>query len=275
MDLLVVVVASLVSVPLAVFCEGNPASLVLGLIFALFSSGYSLVAAIFPRRDDLDIIWRLALGFGLSIAVVVSVGVILNFAPWGISLYPVLISLLVFIIIASAGAYYRRRQLPPDERFEPRFGFSLAGFRGWHLGDKLLLVLLILVIIGAVGTLVYVARPPDTGEAFTEFYLLGPEGRVADYPDVVVLGEEAAVKLGVVNQERVAIDYYIRISIQGQELAEVATGVLAHGEGWEQPLSFAPTEVGEKQKVEIQLYKGSEVQPCHTLDFWIDVVASE
>jgi uncharacterized membrane protein len=232
--------------------------------------------AIFPKRYDLDLVRRLALGFGLSIAVVVLVGIILNFTPWGISLYPVLIALLVFILAASAVAYYRRHRLPPEERFEPRFRISFSWLRGReHLWDKVLLVLLVVVIIGAIGTLVYLARLPDTGEAFTEFYMLGPEGRADNYPDVVVVGEEAAVVLGVVNHERVATDYYILIFIKNEMVAEVTTDVLADGEGWEQPVSFAPTEVGEEQRVEFQLYRGSESKAYHTLDLWVDVIGSQ
>jgi uncharacterized membrane protein len=274
-DLVAVVIASLVLVPLAIFCGGNPASLVLGLVLVLFSPGYSLVAAIFPKRYDLDIIRRLALGFGLSIAVVVLVGIILNFTPWGISLYPVLIALLVFILVASAIAYYRRRRLATEERFEPRFRLSLSGFRGReHLWNKVLLVLLVVVIIGAIGTLVYLARLPDTGEAFTEFYMLGPEGRVADYPDVIVLGEEATVTLGVINHERMETDYRISIVISGQEVGKAESIILANEEGWEQPVSFAPAEVGEEQKVEFQLYRGSESKAYHTLDLWVDVIGN-
>jgi len=275
-DLLAVVVASLVLVPLAVFCGGSPASLVLGLVLALFSPGYSLVAAVFPKRDDLDIAQRLALSFGLSIAVVPLVGVVLNFTPWGISLYTVLISLLVFIIAASAVACYRRRRLPAEERFEPRFGFALSGFRGrQHLWDRVLLVLLVVVIIGAVGTLVYVARPPAVEETFTEFYLLGPEGKAADYPDVIILGEEAIVTLGVINHQQVATDYYIRIFIGGKTVVEVATSTLADEEEWEQRVSFAPVEVGEAQKVEFQLYRSFDSDAYHTLDFWVDVVGNQ
>jgi uncharacterized membrane protein len=275
-DLLAVVVASLVLVPLAIFCGGNPASLVLGLVLALFSPGYSLVAAIFPKRYDLDIIRRLALGFGLSITVVVLLGVILNFTPWGISLYPVLIALLVFILAASAVAYYRRRRLPPEERFEPGFRISFSWLWGWdHLWDKVLLLILIVVIIGAIGTLVYVAKPPVIGQQFTEFYMLGPEGKAENYPDVIVLGEEAVVTLGIVNHELATTDYHVRIVISGQEVGEVESVILAHGEGWEQPVSLAPTEVGEAQKVEFQLYRGSESKAYHTLDLWVDVIGSQ
>jgi len=275
-DLVAMVVASLVLVPLAVFWGGSPVSLVLGLVFALFSPGYSLVAAIFPKRDDLDIVRRLALGFGLSIAVVPLVGVVLNFTPWGIGLYPVLIALLVFILAASAVAWYLRRRLPPEERFEPRFRFSLSGFRGrQHLWDKVLLVLLVVVIIGAIGVLVYVARPPAVATTFTEFYMLGPEGRAADYPDVIVLGEEATVTLGIINHEQEIVDYHIKIVIGEQEVGEVGTITLAHGEEWEQPVSFAPVEVGEAQKVDFQLYKGDTSNASHILDLWVDVVGSQ
>jgi len=275
-DLVAVAVASLVLVPLAVFWGGSPVSLVLGLIFALFSPGYSLVAAVFPKRDDLDIVQRLALSFGLSIAVVPLAGVVLNFTPWGIGLYPVLISLLVFIIAASAVACYRRRRLPAEERFEPRFGFALSGFRGrQHLWDRVLLVLLVVVIIGAVGVLVYVARPPAVGETFTEFYLLGPEGMAANYPDVIILGEEAIVTLGIINHQQETADYHIKIVIGGQEVGGVGTITLADEEDWEQRVSFAPVEVGEAQKVEFQLYRSFDSDAYHTLDFWVDVVGSQ
>ena len=273
MDLVAVVVVSLVLVPLAVFWGGSAVSLVLGLILALFSPGYSLVAAIFPKRDDLDIAQRLALSFGLSIAVVPLVGVVLNYTPWGISLYPVLMALLVFIIAASGVAYYRRRRLPPEERFEPWFRPRL--WWGQNRWDRVLLVLLVVVIIGAIGGLVYVARPPAVGETFTEFYLLGPEGRAANYPDVLSLGEETTVTLGIINHEQVLTDYHVRIVIGGQEVEEVATITLADEEKWEQKVSFAPVGVGEEQEVEFQLYKGDENIPYHVLTLWVDVVGNE
>jgi uncharacterized membrane protein len=275
-DLVAVVVASLVLVPLAVFCGGSPASMVLGLIFALFSPGYSLVAAIFTKRHDLDIVRRLALSFGLSIAVVPLVGVFLNYTPWGIGLYTVLISLLVFIIAASAVACYRRRRLPAEERFEPRFRLRLSQFWGGHrLLDRVLLVLLVVVIIGVVGVLVYVARPPAVGETFTEFYLLGPEGRTEGYPDVIILGEEAIITLGVINHQQETTDYHIRIVIGGQEVGGVGTIILADEEEWEQRVSFAPVEVGEARKVEFQLYRSFDSNAYRTLDFWVDVVGSQ
>jgi len=136
MELLFIVVLSLLLVPLALLTSGA-LRIVLGLAFVLFFPGYTLIAALFPRKDALDSIERLALSFGLSIAVVPLIGLILNYTPWGIRLYPILISVLLFIVIMAAIAWYRRRRLQPGERFEPQFPVHLSPLsRRWGKGGK-------------------------------------------------------------------------------------------------------------------------------------------
>ena len=83
----------------------------------LFLPGYSLIAALFPRKDDLDGIERVALSFGLSIAIVPLLGLALNYTPFGIRLLPVLIVLSVFTISLAMGAYVRRSMIPEEDRF--------------------------------------------------------------------------------------------------------------------------------------------------------------
>jgi uncharacterized membrane protein len=114
--LIAVVVATLLLIPLVAFTSGG-FRIAFGLLFALFFPGYALISALFPERDRLGGIERLALSFGLSIAVVPLIGLILNFTPWGIKLYPIVISVTIFILIASAVAWYRQRKLAPDQRF--------------------------------------------------------------------------------------------------------------------------------------------------------------
>ncbi len=77
----------------------------LGLPFILFFPGYVLIAALFSRKDDLSGIERVALSFGLSIAVVPLIGLGLNYTPWGIRLAPVLVSLIIFIVAVSGIAW--------------------------------------------------------------------------------------------------------------------------------------------------------------------------
>jgi len=52
----------------------SPIRIILGLPLVLFLPGYSLIATLFPRKDDLDGIERVALSFGLSIAIVPLLG---------------------------------------------------------------------------------------------------------------------------------------------------------------------------------------------------------
>jgi len=90
----------------------EPARITLGLVFVLFLPGYVLVAALYPRKDDLDLVERLALSLGLSIAVVPLIGLALNYSPWGIRLDPILAFLTLFIVLAASVAVYRRLILP-------------------------------------------------------------------------------------------------------------------------------------------------------------------
>ena len=83
----------------------------------LFLPGYALIAALFIRKDDLDGIERIALSFGLSIAITPLLGLGLNYTPFGIRLTPILIVLSVFTIALAIGARVRRSRIPEGDRF--------------------------------------------------------------------------------------------------------------------------------------------------------------
>src|SRR3989337_389853 len=118
MDLLIASFGSLLLVAMTIFAAG-PLRIGLGLAVVLFFPGYTLIAALLPRKDALDGLGRLALSLGLSLAVVPLIGLSLNYTPWGVTLYPVLLSLTSFVLIMAAIAFCRRRRLAPEERYEP------------------------------------------------------------------------------------------------------------------------------------------------------------
>jgi uncharacterized membrane protein len=89
--------------------------LVKHLPLVLFLPGYSLIAVLFLRKDDLDGIERIALSFGLSIAVVPLLGLALNYTPFGIRLSPVLVVLSIFTISLARSAYVRRAMIPEED----------------------------------------------------------------------------------------------------------------------------------------------------------------
>ena len=88
--------------------NATPIRAVVGFPLVLFLPGYSLVSALFPGRDELDALERIALSIGLSICVVVFVGLGLNYTPWGIRLGPVLLALSAFTLVMTAVSAVRR-----------------------------------------------------------------------------------------------------------------------------------------------------------------------
>lgn len=278
MDLLVVIITSVVLVLLAILGEGV-VRIALGLIFVLFFPGYTLIAALFPKQGDLGGAQRIALSLGISIAVVPLIGLILNYTPWGIRLYPTLVSIFVFIAITAGIAWYRRRRLPQEQRFEVKFRPVLTWLsgiwsrqRGW---DRILSVLLVLAILGTIGTLVYMVQVPKIEEEFTEFYILGQEGKAENYPEELALGEKAEVTLVIVNHERESTTYKVEIKINAEKVEELGPITLVPEGKWEKEVSFAARRTGENQKVEFQLYKGLSKKPNYTLHLWIDVVEKQ
>lgn len=276
-DLLFIFVCTLVLILIITLFPIKPLRIALGLPFILFFPGYTLIAALFPRREDLDPIERVALSFGLSIAVVPLIGLALNYTPWGIRLYPILVALTIFILGTGIAAWRRRVLFPPSERFTVNLRIPVRSWwSSWESStrlDRALTVALILSILGALGTLGYVIAKPKVGEKFTEFYILGPYGKAADYPRRLRVGQEGKVILGIVNHEYKDTKYRVEIKIAGKKIKELGPIVLANKEKWERMITFAPTEAGENQKVEFLLYKDNEDTVYLSLHLWVDVVA--
>ncbi len=270
--LIAIIVIALLLFPTVAITSGA-LRIVLGLVFVLFFPGYTLLSSLFPKRGSLGGIERIALSFGLSIAVTPLVGLILNYTPWGISLYPILISITLFIVVTSAVAWYRQGKLPTDERFSITMNISLPKWRQMANLDKALSIFLAVAILIVLGSIGYVIAMPKQGEGFTEFYILGVDGKVENYSRQVVLGEPVELIVGIVNHEYDKTIYRVTIKINDVRRAEIVTGALANDEKWQEKISFVPQSAGEEQKVELWLYKNNETQPYNnnSLHLYIDV----
>jgi uncharacterized membrane protein len=258
----------------------NILRVILGIPFLLFFPGYSLVTALFTKKEGLGGIERIALSLGLSIAVVPLIGLFLNYMPWGIRLEPILYSVASFILITSFIAWLRRRGLPEKRRFDVELYLKLPsrarslGLLGWgkSIWDKVLAISLVIAILGSLATLGYFIAAPKGEETFTEFYILGPEGKAADYPQELKVGEEARVIVGIINHEGKEVSYRVEVVIGSDKVTEVGPVTLADEQKWEGEVSFAPEVVGQNQKVQFLLYKDGEAEPClEPLCLWVDV----
>jgi len=270
-DLLLILILSALLVVVIILLPSDMLRIILGLPFLLLFPGYTLIAALFVKKADLDGIERVALSLGLSIAVVPLLGLALNYTPWGIRLYPVLITVIAFTLAMCIVTWLRRRRLPGEERFAISFSFNTAGWMGSSKLDRALTVLLALAILVAVGTLIYVISTPKVGEKFTEFYILGLGGKAADYPRELYVGQQASVIVGIVNHESGDTSYRVEVTVDGVKDKVIAPLTLADKQKWEQEVSFSPSKTGDKQKVEFLLYKGAELTPSQELHLWIDV----
>jgi len=254
---------------------------VLGLPLVLFLPGYALIAALFPAKSDLDGIERTALSFGLSIAIVPLIGLVLNYTPFGIRLLPVLVCLSIFIFIMCWLAYIRRASLPETEAFEISFSAAALSLKNEILEksesklDRALTIILILSILMSVATLEYVILTPKEGERFTEFYVLGPQGIADNYTTDYTLGQSGTMIVGIVNHEYRPVNYTMQVRLENQLLPlpeNLQHITLDHNETWEETVTFTPPLVGQNMKLEFLLFNETDkTTPYRNLHLWINV----
>jgi len=168
-------------------------------------------------------------------------------------------------------AWLRRRGLEENERLGINLQINLPAW-GEDRKGRVLSVIMLVVVLAALGTLGYAIATYDSGEAYTKFYLLGQGGRATDYPEEIILGEDAGVVVGIVNEELEATIYRVEVAINGGIVNEVEAISLEQGEKWEQEVSFTPELVGDNQEVEFLLYKLSQSEPYRSLLLRVDVI---
>jgi len=269
-DLLLAVALALISLLLVATVPSSTLRIVLGLPLVLFYPGYVLALAVFPQKSSLPGMERLIMSPPFSILAVVFIALILNASPWGIALLPMVFALALFISAVTAVAWYRRRRLDEKERYKPDITLDLAFWRNYSRVDRILTGVLLAVMVAATGTLVYYLATPNEKERFTEFYVLGPEGKMMDYPLELAAEETATVSLVIANQERQPTSYRVEMKMEGATRREIGAVTLDHEEEWQQKVRFTPANSGN-QRVEFLLYKQNQSEIYRSVYLLIEV----
>lgn len=259
-DALVCVLAVLISIS-----QMTALRVILGIPAVLFFPGYVLTAALFPKKGSPGRVERITLSIGASAAVVILIGLLLNYTRWGITVASTTVSVVVFTLAVSAAACLRRRRLAGSEQAAPQFTMSFSWWRRAAGVDRFLMLALAAAVVLALAASVYVSARPKPGDAFTEFYLLNPAGMAEKYTREMVLGREYELITGIVNRERQENSYRIEIRLDGVLKSETGPMVLAPGEKHEQTVKYLPDTPGDNQKLEFLLYKTGESAPYTTL----------
>ncbi|WP_346430075.1 DUF1616 domain-containing protein [Methanocella conradii] len=254
----------------------------LGLVMLLFVPGYALIAALFPGKNDVDGMERAALSFGLSIAVVPLIGLGLNFTPWGIRLDPIVVCLTIFTIACCLVANRRRHELDEADRFTIDLARAYNEIKEEVLAgktslDKALTIVLVISIVLSICMAAYAIMVPKQGEKFTEFYILGPDGKADNHLTRYVLGDQKPVIVGVVNHEYRNVTYDLVVSLNDSvTVTRLYSERLALGDNqtWEKRIEVKPDRVGTNMKMEFLLYiDGNMAIPYRECHLWVTVTA--
>jgi uncharacterized membrane protein len=247
----------------------------------LLLPGYALTGAIFPAKNDLEGIERAMVSLGMSIAIVPTMGLALNYTDWGITEIPILTAISVFTLLMCVVAYYRRSLLPETEAFESSFKAASLNLKAEFLNkpesitDKVLAVFLILLVLASVGSLAYIIGNPKEGEHYTEFYILGPNRTADSYQTEFIQGEKGTVFVGIVNHEYRSVNYTMdaKLANMSLPLPENQRHIsLANNMSWEEPVTFTPPIEGTNMKLEFLLYNETDkTTPYRNLHLWVNV----
>ena len=161
--------------------------------------------------------------------------------------------------------------------------------------DRILSVLLAISILLIFISIVYVLINPVKGESFTEFYLLGENGKTGGYPVEIKNGENTSVTIGIANHEQDTIVYTIDIwlinyTITSDQILNESKYVItnawfmdkidnvtlepidintdkAWSSQWEYNYTFNINKTGDNLKLVFLLYKTETIQYYQNIEY--------
>lgn len=266
------VAAAIVALLGIVVSAGPPLiAIPIGVLATLLVPGYLLVSAVFPSERDLEGVDRIALALGMSIGLIAVQALVLDRLLGGMTAGSVRalvggcsLLLLLIAVVRRARAAEDRSILPSAEReLRPRTAPRVERFTR---------------IIAAAGLLVagatYALTVLDSAAPPTEFYVLGREGQLAQYPLQTRVGEAVTLRVGVRQATGTPGRYSIGVYRGADLLAHIGPLALEAGARWEDDVRFVLDRAGADQELLLRLEDGVSPEPVRTLRLWIDVPES-
>lgn len=230
--------ASLLVFPAGGVLASLRAALALPLVLVL--PGYAITAAAFATRP-LERAATLLFSLGLSLAVAILGGFVLDWTPWGLQARSWAALLTATTLGAGAITLVRRRK---GASAVPREVGRHAGSR-LRVGQALPLGLAALVLVAAVGVAIAGAdRQPTAG--FTQLWLLPAKG-----------SDPEVIRLGLHNSESTATGYRLQVLAAGLVIAEWPSIELQPLQTWEITTTLTADQT-DARTVEAILYRASD-----------------
>jgi uncharacterized membrane protein len=265
-----VLLGTVVAATLALVGPPDPVRVLPGLAATLFLPGYALSIALFPDAE-FDTPERLALAFGLSLALIVVAAILLLWVPWRSEAVPI-VGIAGMTVAFCLVAELRRRTpghgssaqaaIPRDHSALPT---GLAGV----LFPVFTLVVILALAGGGISLALY---PPSRA---TEFYALGVEGLSEKYPSQVVAGRPSVLNIGIVNGEARPTTFRVDVNLGAETAGTTGPMALDEEEEWRGSVEFVVPSAGVDQQLAVVLYKGDSLEPFRRLRLWVDAAPSQ
>jgi uncharacterized membrane protein len=231
----------------------------LGLVAVLFVPGYLVQVAIFPQAFEISPFARLGYSFGLSLALMLLIGLSLNFTA-GLSPLYLLMAVTAVGMLVIWAAWWRRANLAEETPLSP--AQSPAPSRS--SGTVLAIMLLCVGELALVVLFLLVVTPAATN--LTEFYILEPTTRQAEnLPVLAKNGETVNVVLGILNREGQTHEYRVEVLVNGQPSGTAGGWRINPNGKLEVSFAFTPKVTGLNVPVLFRLYRTGDTTPHRTL----------
>lgn len=275
---------------------GQTVQAILAVALAFFLPGYGLAAALVPSgvaRGDwevssgiqwfersytgFDSVERLALSFGLSVAVLPLAGVFLSLTGLGLGTVQIFAALSVIAVGGTAVGSVRRLRLPPGERYSLSVGTWLETARDGMVAtdsrsQQVANVLVVASILVAASALGVAFLGTATSQSYTELQVLSENETgdlvAADYPRTFDAGEPVPMVFTVENEEGQTEEYTVvavaqRFEERDDELVltdeqelDRFQRTVEHNETWERQHQAVTDVTGEDVRLTYLLYRG-------------------
>ena len=231
----VLALAAAAAAAVVVGTGGSVLRLALTLPLVFFLPGYALSSALFPQRA-LRSEETLLLSLGLSLALAVAGGFILNLTSFGLQSSTWTVLLGGITVAAGGGALVRRARNGADGEAAPRFHLDV--------GQALSLGLAVVLVLAALG----VARASAAQQAqpgFTQLWLV-PSG-----------GEKVNLQLGVRSEEPAVTTYRVQLKVGGRVVKEWPSIKLEPNASWQATTALSPAPP-QDATLEALLYRSDQ-----------------
>lgn len=257
-------------------------AIVLPLLF--FLPGYALLLMVYPYAYDapttrwentqrITLVERVALSFGMSIAITSLIAIALTQIEPGFSSVIAINSVSTVVVVLTLVGMGRRYRLSRHEEFTMPISqwVDRAHETLIRVPDTRAVLSLVLVVsaVTTAGALGFVVTQPNDGAGYTNFRLVqeSPSGDfvAANYTNELSDGEETSLIFSVENSEYETVQYTVLVvlqqltedeTVQRQTVLNQYNRDVAAGETWNNSHSVVLPNVEADSRITYLLYKG-------------------